>query len=188
MTIKTGLAVLLLAGAMALPAAATTVTFDRANIGNHGSYTEDGMIFDVARIVNGNCDNSASGKPCMTLNKNEISVLSSVSGALFNLTSFWFKLLGDKAALTVTSSAGGSVTLNVGGYGHNNNGNIFDMLGNALFENVEWVKFDNTGKGNVRVDDIATSIPAAVPVPAAGLMLMAGLGGLAALRRKRQTA
>ncbi|MDB5661592.1 MAG: sorting protein [Cypionkella sp.] len=104
---------------------------------------------------------------------------------MFTVTSFWFKLLGaSPAELTVNSSKGGSVVLTEAVYGKNNDGNFYNLLGNALFTDVEWVTFTNSGKGNVRVDDIGT--PAAVPLPAAGWLMIAGLGGLAALRRKRK--
>ncbi|WP_426037290.1 VPLPA-CTERM sorting domain-containing protein [Cypionkella sp. TWP1-2-1b2] len=186
MIFKYGLAAALLVGTVALPASAATITFTGANGGDSIGYTEAGLMFDDARIQSGNCNASASGAPCMALNKKEISKLTSETlGALFTVTSFWFKLLGaSPAELTVKSSKGGNLVLTEAVYGNNNDGKTYNLVGNALFADIEWITFTNSGKGNSRVDDIGT--PAAVPLPAAGWLMVAGLVGLTALRRKRK--
>jgi hypothetical protein len=192
MALKHLLSALLLTGAMTIPAGATTITFTGANGGDSVGYSEAGLMFDDARITSGNCDGSVSGKACMALNKNEVSTLTSQTlGGLFTLTSFWFKLLGaSPAELSVESSKGGLLILTEAVYGKNNDGNVFDLIGNALFEDVSWVTFTDSGRGNARVDDIAllSAPPAPVPLPAAGLLLVAAIGGLTALRRKKAIA
>src|SRR4051812_25057916 len=101
-----GATALVLAGLIlaAQPSQAVTITFDALDV---DPYLEDGFRFDVARIVNGNCD-AASGRPCMALNDNETSTLTRVGGGVFTLDSFWFQLLGNGTdnALTVTSFVG----------------------------------------------------------------------------------
>jgi hypothetical protein len=50
----------------------------------------------------------------------------------------------------------------------------------GLFENVTSVSFRNSNVGDIRIDDIDLTrpAPAPIPLPAAGWLLLAGLGGL----------
>ena len=168
--------------AWGVPARAVTINFDPAHPGHFTPYTEGAYEFDVARIVNGNCD-SASGKPCLALNSNssptnpfERSILTRTDGSAFNLNSFWFELLGAPASLTVTSFSGTSlvetIVLNsstgwsTGGTGHTFF-HGFTNITSILFENlvsdeVVCLKYDKSGactktevrKGNIRIDDL----------------------------------
>lgn len=180
-------AVIALAGGVAN---AASVTFDGGPPGGAG-YTEAGFVFDDVRIVNSNeCQGSGSGKPCAALNNNEMSTMTKVGGGNFTVTSIWFGLLGngtgnyfsmmtDKGTLTFPESTWPNNT----GTGHS-----VSLLGNMLFENISYVKFTSAGGGNARFDDIGiangTTPPNEVPLPAAGWMLLAALGGLAVARRR----
>ncbi len=164
---------------------ASTVDFTGAQAQGGGSYTEDGLVFDDIRIVNGNCD-AASGKPCGALNDNETSILTLVGGGIFSLSSFWYQLLGNgnPNMLSVTTDLGGILTFASNVDGNNDGGHVVDLTGLALFQNITSLTFSTVGGGNVRLDDLGG--PSAVPVPAGGLLLVAGLGALAALRRRKQ--
>ncbi|GGE25889.1 VPLPA-CTERM protein sorting domain-containing protein [Gemmobacter megaterium] len=56
------------------------------------------------------------------------------------------------------------------------------------FGNSSWNYFSNLGNALFEANFTAASNPAPIPLPAAGWMLIAGLGGLAALRRRRKSA
>ncbi|MBC7479379.1 MAG: VPLPA-CTERM sorting domain-containing protein [Pseudorhodobacter sp.] len=180
-------AALVMAGAAASFAA--TVDFTGAGEQGGGSYTEDGLVFDDIRIVNGNCD-SASGRPCGALNDNETSTLTQVGGGTFTLSSFWYQLLGNgnPNTLTVMSDLGGLLTFASDVVGHNDDGHTVDLTGLALFQNISSLTFSTTDGGNVRIDDLvlAGTGPSEVPLPAGGLLLLGGLGALAAFRRRKQ--
>lgn len=172
---------------------AATVDFTGAQPQGSGLYSEDGLSFNSIRIVNGNC-NALSGKGCGAFNKNEKSVLTKVGGGTFSLTSFWYELLGlggggkkdfVSNTFTVKSDNGGVLNFMAGLVGHNNGGHRVDLTALALFQNVSSLTFSTNGGGNVRLDDLAISEPSPVPVPAAGLMLLAGIGGLASLRKRK---
>lgn len=176
-------------------ATAATVDFTDAQPQGGGAYTEDGLAFNDIRIVNGNCD-ALSGKGCGAFNDNETSVLTKVGGGTFSLTSFWYQLLGRGSGggknfvsntFTVSSNTGGFLSFVADVVGHNDGGHYADLSLLALFQNVTSLTFKTNGGGNVRLDDLAIYAPppAPVPLPAAGLMLMAGIGGLAALRRRK---
>lgn len=187
--VKSGLlsAALVMAGAAASFAA--TVDFTGAGAQGGGSYTEDGLVFDDIRIVNGNCD-SASGRPCGALNDNETSTLTQVGGGTFTLSSFWYQLLGNgnPNTLTVMSDLGGLLTFASDVVGHNDDGHTVDLTGLALFQNISSLTFSTTDGGNVRIDDLvlAGTGPSEVPLPAGGLLLLGGLGALAAFRPRKQ--
>lgn len=169
---------------------AATLTFDGANT---DPYFEDGFVVDPARIVNGNCD-GASGAPCLALNDNETSAVTADDGSAFSITSFWFQLLGRGTdnTLTVTSSSGGSLSLDASTYGTNDGGQVFDLTSLAdyatAWSDILSVTFASSDGGNVRIDDIGLEGGggvAPVPAPAAGLLLLSALGGIAFAKRRK---
>lgn len=186
---RSALAALLTLSAGAGSAYGATLTFDGST---SGPYVEDGFLVSDARIVSGNCE-SASGDPCLALNDNETSVVTSTGGDAFSIASFWFQLLGEGTdnTLTVTSSAGGTLDLSVSDYGFNDGGQVFDFTSlpdfGTLWSSLSSLTFTSSGGGNVRVDDITVSGDVApVPLPAAAAGLLAALGLLGAVRARRK--
>ena len=180
-------ALALSAGAFATTSVASTLDFTGAGPQGGGAYSEDGLSFDDIRIVNGNCD-AASGKACGALNDNETSILTKVGGGTFSLSSFWYQLLGkgsrESNTLIVTTNLGAMLTFAANLVGHNDGGHVVDLTALSAFKNITSLTFSTNNGGNVRIDDLG--IPAAVPLPAGGLLLIGGLGALAALRRRKQ--
>ncbi|TBN42808.1 VPLPA-CTERM sorting domain-containing protein [Paracoccus subflavus] len=92
--------------------------------------------------------------------------------------------------LLVTTNKG-SVLLTEAVYGHNNGGQTF-IASDGIFKDITLLSFImQTGgqgqAGNGRVDDIEVDV-APIPLPASAVLLLAGLGGLAAVRRKKKAA
>jgi hypothetical protein len=55
----------------------------------------------------------------------------------------------------------------------------------TLFSGLSMLTFSTVGPGSVRIDNVSATTVAPVPVPAAGLLLVSALGGLAFMRRRR---
>jgi hypothetical protein len=133
---------------------------------------------DSPGIVGGNCLDA----PCLGVNSEDPATLSTADGSTFSVSSFWFELLGEPTDLIVTTSSG-EVTLDADTYGHNDGGQFYDVAGNPLFQNITSLSF-LTSFGNARVDDVVLSVNA-VPLPGSALLLLGGILGLAAARRRR---
>lgn len=138
---------------------------------------------DSPGIVNG-IGNCADPK-CLGVNSVGPATLTAEPGNTFSVSSFWFELLGEADDLIVTTSAG-MLTLLESIYDHNDGGQVIDVSGNAIFQNITSLAFI-TNTGNARVDDITVDV-APVPLPASAALLLAGMGGLAAIRRRKNRA
>lgn len=181
---------------MAMPAAgasAAVINFDGASLGTHTGYVEDGFTFDKVRVVRAHCDTGS--KPCGSENQFAESTLRRVGGGQFDLAGMWISLVTGRPITLVTDhgstsygigSAAGGQTIQI------NTGYVLDFSGNSAFRNISFLKIvdstlgtSGTGvfKGNLRFNDIDV---APVPLPAAGILMLAGLGGLAMVRRRRQ--
>ena len=164
------------------------------------TYVEDGFSFYDARIVGGPCEFPGADK-CAALNKHEATILTRIGGGMFDLTSIWFYLNGKSEDLTNslvifdTNNTSNRVELTQADYAHNTGHTVaLSFLGvtSITFESGGSILFDEKGKelkdqGNARFDTAGLSyeLPP-VPLPAAGWMMIAGLGGLAALRRRKR--
>lgn len=141
---------------------------------------------DSPGIVQGRC--ATDSAPCLGVNSVGAATLSIADPQTFSVSSFWFQLLGKNDDLIVTTS-NGMLTLFEADYGFNDGGQTIDVSDNALFQNIASLSF-LTNEGNARIDDISVNLPdvAPVPIPASAFLLMAGFGGLAALRRRKKPA
>ncbi|MFA9231949.1 MAG: VPLPA-CTERM sorting domain-containing protein [Microgenomates group bacterium] len=169
--------------AVLAPSLASALTIDFNGTSSGTPLVMGAYQIDDARIVNGNCN----VLDCLALNKNETSILTRVDGAAFTLTSIWFQLLGNPADLLITgSNIGSSVTLSSPPLIKNT---PYNHLFDGTFANVTSVIFSNIGKGNIRIDDIVLGDnPTTVPLPAGAGLLIAALGSLGVMRRRRAAA
>lgn len=159
------------------------------------------------------CNGSESGKPCLKVNTQGAATLSINSPLTFTIKEFWFLLIGRGDDMLVTTYVGDMVkgTLSLiqgdgpGEYGFNDDGHIADVSGNDFFKNITKISFimacppdDDKKKkngpacaGTGLIDDIKLTYddgktpPSPVPLPAGGALLLGGLAGLAALRRRK---
>lgn len=158
-------------------ASATTLTLDSA--------TQDG--FTIAPFQTTNASSCPTpGNNCLVVNDGRSSVLT-YSGGPFDLSSFAFNLAGgsDSNALVMTASyAGGGASTHVfdlaSGFDRNTAYTLPLYLTNILS-----LAFSHSGSATARVDDINVA-PAAVPLPATGLLLGSVLLGLGAVGRRRR--
>jgi hypothetical protein len=67
-----------------------------------------------------------------------------------------------------------------------NHGYTADLSGLAAFQDVTSIQWSSSATAQGLIDDIMTGGTAVVPLPAAGWMLLAGVGGLAAMRRRKK--
>ncbi len=173
-------------------ASAATIDFDNgSSIGN--DWYEDGFVFQTFR--NGSPHNSAVSTPngcvengantgCLLLpnnNNGRVVKMSRVGGGTFSLLSFSFDGRdGQSPALFVSETDSGGT-----GFTEGNNSNVMTPTGPlSQFMNVSMIFFIDAQNGSSRVDNIEVSVPN-VPIPAAGFLLVVGLGTLGMMGRRK---
>ena len=172
------------------------------------SNTPAGYTVTGASQTNGNCPFNTA--PCSHVNDNETITITR-GGNLFDVLSATFRFQGQGNGNGIlfqgfvnnmlTASADFLIGASSGfGDGSLSSGSTpiakkVDYLAafNAAFSDIDTLTITSAKVGNksanVRVDSIKTEYAmAAVPVPAAGLLLFGALGGLAGLKRRRRAA
>lgn len=193
---KAALAVLL--AVPGVSASAAVIDFTAASLGTHTGYVEDGFAFDKVRVVSASCASKAK-QNCGAENAFRDTTMTRVGGGNFNLNSLWFSIVSPASPLKLVSDKG-SVTFGIGDILGSLSiemakGYVTDLSENSAFKNISFLKIvdlslgeTGTGhfKGNLRFDDLDVTEVAPVPLPAAGVLMLAGLGGFAMVRRRKQ--
>ncbi len=123
------------------------------------------IVQEEASMASGTPDDNADG-----------GTITFTFGQLIDLTGF---TIYDDATVTITADTGATATRSVGQDGAFNTF-AFDP---SLFAGVSWLSFDFNGHSGA-IDDLLVEV-SAVPIPASLPLLLAGLGGLVALRRRK---
>jgi hypothetical protein len=173
-------------------AGASTINFsDGVENNSANTYVEDGYLFTGVRIVSGNCADDPATNPekCAAENRNELITMTRVDAGAFSLSSIWFQLLGsagDGNAFEIVGTffGGGTTTLTFGNPPYDyNTGYTLGLAELGALTNLSKLTFRSAPDGgNLRIDNVGVEV---IPLPAAGWLLLAGVGGLAAMRRKK---
>ena len=180
-----GVTAFALAASVGVAVAATINFTDGQDVG--ASYVEKNFTF--AYVGSGSVSRPNNcGSDCLLLpNPSGNTAAKTVrmtfnDGQVFSLLSFAFNGQdGQAPALYVSRTLGGFDQL----FSENLNDIEMSLTGPlTLFSNVTELFFRTADNGSARVDDLMVET-AAVPLPAAGWLMLVGLGGLAAARRRK---
>lgn len=173
-------AIALTFAAGAATAATVTVDFDGGTL-DGGVFMQDGFTFTSTSNGGVSLPNNC-GSSCLLLRNNE-EVTVTFAGGEFSIDSFQFLGTSNDMAFSLTDSTSFSAT-----FGEDLSGN---NLGTALvpgtFNDILFATFAQLANGTSRIDNITFTVPDTpiVPLPAAGLLLLSGLGAMGAMRRRR---
>ncbi len=168
------------------------------------STTPSGFTVTGEHVNNGNCPFGTTD--CSLVNDNTTIVISNAT-TLFDILSATFRFQGEGVGNGVLfeglklGSVVGSASFKIGASTGFGDGSLsvgatpidkkidYLALFNSNFAGIDTFRITSNKvdkkSANLRVDSIAGTV-AAVPVPAAGFLLLGALGGLAALRRRRK--
>jgi hypothetical protein len=180
-----GVTALALAASVGVAAAATINFSSGKDVGD--TYVEKNFTF--AYVGSGSVSLSSDcGSKCLKLpnasgaEAGKVVRMTFSGGQKFSLLSFAFNGKdGQGPALYVSTTLEGSDQL----FSEDLTGIEMSLTGPlSLFSDVTELYFRTASEGSARVDDLMVET-AAVPLPAAGWLMLLGLGGLAAARRRK---
>ena len=183
MVLKSLILALGVMGASIGGASALTIGFDADSISGH-PWGEGGFIFTSNKGTT-NTSNDCSG-PCLQLGNNEVIKMVQKDGLAFDLLSFAYNGKdnpNDDADGALYIALDEDFTVAKETFDEFDNANVMaTATPSSAYLGVFSVYFTTSGIGSSRIDDVEIS---AVPLPASGLLLLAGLGGLAMKRRRK---